>query len=286
MWRTFLISLAFLTPALPQGAPSTDIYLVDLEPSLRVQNLTRRVEYDNQPHFLPGDKFFLYSSQRAGQSDIYRFDLATGSSTQLTLTAESEYSATPMPDNLNFSVIRVESNGKQRLWRFQLDGTNPRVLVEGLEPVGYQAWPSRDQVVTFVLGSPATLQLASPRSSEVKILARQIGRCLQLVPGERAVSYVTKAESPWMIRKWNADTGVIENVAPVLEGSEDYTWTADGTLFMGEGSVLYSRERNGKSWRRRANLGPHGISGMTRLAASQDGTKILVVARSNAGSAQ
>ena len=93
------------------------------------------------------------------------------------------------------------------------------------------------------------------------------------MPGERAVSYVTKAESPWMIRKWNADTGVIENVAPVLEGSEDYTWTADGTLFMGEGSVLYSLERNGKSWRRRANLGPHGISGITRLAVSQDGAK-------------
>ena len=122
------------------------------------------MDYDNQPHFLPGDRSFLYSSQRAGQSDIYRFDLGTGSSTQLTRTAESEYSATPLPDRQRFSVIRVEPNGKQRLWSFRLDGTNPVLLVEGLEPVGYQAWPSPDQVVTFVLGSPATP--AARQSSE------------------------------------------------------------------------------------------------------------------------
>jgi Tol biopolymer transport system component len=48
--------------------------------------------YNNQPSFLPDGKTVLYTSFRNGQTDIYRYDLSTGKTTQVTNTTESEYS--------------------------------------------------------------------------------------------------------------------------------------------------------------------------------------------------
>ena len=45
-----------------------------------------------------------------------------GSTTRVTNTPESEYSPTVTPDGAHISVIRVEADGTQRLWRFTIDG--------------------------------------------------------------------------------------------------------------------------------------------------------------------
>jgi len=284
MWRFLIFAAVFVSTGLAQNAPSTDIFLVELGSPPKVQNLTARPEYDNQPHFLAGYKAFLYTSQRSGQSDIYRFDLQRRRSSRLTRTPESEYSATPLPGGRRFSVIRVEEDGKQRLWSFNLDGSSPELLLPDLAPVGYQAWPGANQVLTFILGNPATLQLAELGRGEARILARQIGRCLRLVPGQDAVSFVSKAETPWMIRKWNASNGSIENVAPVLAGSEDYAWSADGQLFMGRESTLYRYSSADHEWTAVVDLSSRRVSGITRLDVSADGRRFLVVAQSTAGS--
>ena len=181
-------------------------------------------------------------------------------------------------------MIRVEEDGRQRLWSFKLDGSGPELLLPDLAPVGYQAWPSPTQVLTFILGNPATLQVAELGSSQARILARQIGRCLRLVPGQAAVSFVSKAETPWMIRKWNASNGSIENLAAVLEGSEDYGWSADGQLFMGRQSTLYRYSDPDHEWTAVADLSAQGISGITRMDVSGDGKLFLVIAESTAGS--
>jgi len=68
---------------------------------------------------MPDGHGVLYTSIRNKQADIYRYDLQSGATTQVTNTAESEYSPTLMPDRKNISVVRVEADGKtQRLWKF------------------------------------------------------------------------------------------------------------------------------------------------------------------------
>ena len=94
--------------------PGTDIYLVGLTARDRrpqivgaPQNLTKRSGYDNQPGFTRDGSAVLYTSIREdGQADIFRHDLASGTSTQVTRTPESEYSATVMPDGEAISVVR------------------------------------------------------------------------------------------------------------------------------------------------------------------------------------
>src|SRR5690349_17822283 len=105
--RLLIIAATFVgtaraTPSRGQATPpSTDIYLAPL----RQQggrwlvgapvNITNRPGYDNQPSFTPDSRSVLFTSVRGdGQADIYRYDRRTRSTSRLTNTPESEYSAT------------------------------------------------------------------------------------------------------------------------------------------------------------------------------------------------
>src|SRR5204863_1020224 len=70
----------------------------------------------------------------------------------------------------------------QRLWQFTADGANPRVVLENVKPVGYHAWADNQALALFVLGQPATLQLADTRTGIATVLASDIGRSIQRIP--------------------------------------------------------------------------------------------------------
>lgn len=264
-------------------APATDIYVAELaraEGALtlgRWENVTDRPGYDNQPCFEPDGRSVLYTSMRAGQTDIYRYDLARRRSERVTETPESEYSPTVMPGGSRFSVVRVEADSTQRLWSFAADGTDPRLLLPDIAPVGYHAWVDRESVALFVLGSPPTLRIArvGPGSGELRVA--NIGRSLHGIPGQHAVSHLVKGEE-WWIRVLDLDTGRAHRIAPALEGSEDYTWTPDGLLLMGQGSALYWLDPEaGGGWTLLADLEDEGVRGITRIAVSPDGRYVALV---------
>src|SRR5687768_10031520 len=149
-----------------QQPPDTEIFLAPLRLDagwVRVGvpvNITNRLGYDNQPQFTRDGRAILYTAASGeGQSDIWRYDLGTKKSTQLTNTPESEYSPTPVRDG--FTVIRVERDSTQRLWHFDARGRNPAVLFPQIKPVGYHAWITPTQAALFVLGSPPALELAA-----------------------------------------------------------------------------------------------------------------------------
>lgn len=127
-------------------------------------------------------------------TDIYRTDLSTGLSVPVRRTMpESEYSAMPTGDGKAITVIRVEADSTQRLWQLPLDGGEARVLFPEIKPVGYFAQPNDSTWALFVLGTPATLQLAHHGRGTGEVLARDIGRSLHRIPGTNAVSFVQRA---------------------------------------------------------------------------------------------
>lgn len=274
--------LALCAPAaVAQPAPTTDIVLMALPgpqaapAAAAARNVTNRPGYDNQPFFLP-DGRLLYVSQRDGQTDVYRFDPLTTRTERLTATPESEYSPTPMPDG-GISVVRVEADGTQRLWRFGAEGGEATLLLPGVQPVGYHAWADAATLVLFVLGEPPTLQRVALGTGRADTLARDIGRSLHRIPGTNAVSYVQKGAEPWSIMRFDPATGAHTRLAPTLPGQEDHAWTPDGRLLMAEGAALSVWDAEGRSWRRLADLAPAGITRITRLAVSPDGRLIALV---------
>ena len=229
-----------------QQPPAPEVFLAQVDPSGRGLhswvNISQSPGYDNQPSFLPDSSAVLFSSNRDGkQTDIYRYDIAKQSLTQLTKTAEPEYSPIVTPDGRTFSVIRVEPGDVQRLWRFNLDGSNPRLVLETIQPVGYHVWTDATHLALFILGakgSPATLQFADTTTGTASVIASGIGRSILNRPKTGTVSFVTTGASR-MIREFDpkslSATGDI--VAP-LEGSQDAAWLPDGRLLMAAGTKI------------------------------------------------
>ena len=273
------------------NAPSTDIYVGTLssgggtpatgEVSVGdVTNITDRDGYDNQPAFEPGGQTLLYTSARnRRQTDIYRHDVRSGTTRQVTQTLSSEFSATPLPSGDGFSSIH-ESAAAQQLWRFDNNGTSRGGILDSVQPVGYHAWADEDMMVMFVLGgdgTPATLQLGDLRTGEAEVLAENPGRSLHKIPGRRAISFVRKiAQDNWWIEVYDLDTGEFTRLLPTLPGREDYAWMPDGSIIMGDGSKLFLAQPGG-SWTQIVDLTDVGVRDITRLATDDTGTRIAIV---------
>lgn len=274
--------------------PGTDIWIARLQRdgagalSLSApDNATRRPGYDNQPAFLPDGSGLYYTViDDAGRADIWFHRLADGSSSRVTdTTPESEYSPTPLPTGDGLSVVRVEADSTQRLWRFDTDGGAPSVLLADVAPVGYHAWVDLDLVVLYVLGEPATLQVAHLSTQTAAVVATDIGRSIQAIPGTRAVSYVQRLpDGATEIRRLDPDTGVTERIADGVEGGDFHAWTPDGALLQGHGGRLLSfRPGTDTDWREVADLTHLGLR-ISRLAVHPDGTWIALVAEGLDGS--
>ncbi len=276
-----LLLLANVSAQIP--APSTDIYLVDLDSAHKpvggVRNLTTRMGYDNQPFFLQDGSGILYASQRGNQSDIYRVDFSSATPVKVTDTPESEYSPTVMPDGLRFSVIRVEQDGRQRLWSFLADGSDPALLFADIEPVGYQCWADSRTVALFILGDAPTLQLARI-GRPTTTAASNIGRSLKNVPASDDISFIQHQESQSaQIMRLDVTSGAVTALAPVVAGSQDFAWTFPSTLLMAKDSQLFKREPSDEEWVQIADLSAQGITGITRLAVGPEGRRLAFVAR-------
>lgn len=294
----FLIPLALLAQNQP---PDTEVFLARLTTEGgkltvgKAENISNSPGYDNQPSFSPDGQSVFFTSARGGapqgtsdaQMDIYRYDIASKRVTQVTKTPESEYSATVMPDGQHISVIRVEADKTQRLWKFSSAGADPSLVLTDIKPVGYHAWLDDHTLALFVLGQPATLQIADTRTGKAVVAATDIGRSLQRIPGG-GVSYVQRSGegaqrtltiSEVRLRDGGAVTTSLTAAAPGAT-DEFVAWMSDGTLLMAAGGSLHAWRRGDKAWRTIADLAALGVRNVTRLAVSPRGGWLALVAHS------
>jgi dipeptidyl aminopeptidase/acylaminoacyl peptidase len=280
-----LLSLALLGAQQPPPG-NTEVYLASLGRDAgpltggTPLNISNSPGYDNEPSFTPDGRAILFVSNRDGkQTDIYRYDIATKALTQLTHTPESEYSPVVTPDGRTFSVIRVEADGTQRLWRFDLDGSNPRLILENVKGVGYQAWLDATHVAVFIVGKPNTLQLADTTTGTAEMIDSNPGRGLALRPGPSGIpptlTYVCKTDpAHWVVKEFNPSTKATTVIGDALPGSEDLAWDGGnsmpsgpaGRLLMASGSKVYAK--SGTDWHETGDFAAAGISHITRLAVS------------------
>jgi hypothetical protein len=268
--------------------PPPDIYLAALTvvrgtPSVGVpMNFTDRPGYDNQPSFTDdGTAVFFTSVRDDAQADIYRYDLATRRTTRITKTApESEYSATSIDQGRAISVVRVERDSTQRLWRIPLVAGTPTVILERIRPVGYHAWADDHTLALFVLGSPSSLQLADTRTGKADTIATGIGRSMHRMPGRRAISFVRKVSATeWWIESLDPVSHATSRLVRLPEGVEDYAWLPDGSAVCGRASaLLWWSGKAGDQWRQIADFTASGVKGITRLAVNRRGDRLAFVA--------
>jgi dipeptidyl aminopeptidase/acylaminoacyl peptidase len=285
------------------GPPDTEVFLAPFSVSgAKVVvgtplNISNNPGYDNQPCFTPDGGSVLFTSVRGGRkpdpansaasgSDIYRYDVASRQVTQVTDTPESEYSPTVTPDGRHISVIRVEADGTQRLWRFTLDGKNPELVLRDVKPVGYHAWANASTLALFVLGQPATLQVASVDTGQAVVAAKGIGRSIQRIPGA-GISYVSRettaeGKPPLLtVHELDASTRESRPLVEVPQGAADAdtAWTPDGMLLVPVQGKLFGWRRGDRAFTEVADLESLGLRSVTRLSLSPKGDRIAIVAQ-------
>jgi dipeptidyl aminopeptidase/acylaminoacyl peptidase len=292
--RSLGLSLACLLAASSLAAqsapPATDIYLVRLrgnaggavsDPPV---NLTHRPGYDNQPAFTSNGRAILYTAiLNDGQADTYRLDLATRATTRLTRTPESEYSPTPMPTGGGFSVVRVEADSAQRLWAFNAQGEAPVLLLPNIAPVGYHLWLDDHTLALFVLGSPNSLEIADTQTDTGRVIAHDIGRSLQQVPGSKRFSFLAHADSAWYLETADPTVadGAIRRIIAMPPRADYVVWESPAAVLTAAGTVVYRLDLSaGPSarWTPIADFKEDGLRDLSRLALSPDGRWLAVVA--------
>ena len=295
-----IVAAAADSHALQPVPPDTEIYLATLssrEERLVIGspvNISNSAGYDNQPAFTEDGKTILFTSARGGTSksgssrptptDIYAYDIGSAMVRRITATPEGEYSPTLTPDGRHISVVRVEADGTQRLWRFTREGRDPSLVLPDIKPVGYHAWVDQRRLALFVLGEPPTLQLTST-SGEASVMAKGIGRSILRIPGG-GVSYVqveggTEEARRLTVMELDPDTRLTRPLVAAVAGAAeaDLAWMRDGTLLMAHAGTLYSWRRGRTGWVAAADLAALGLRNVSRIAVSPAGDRISIVAQ-------
>lgn len=298
LWGMCLVLLGCAETSLPtestpddsiaSSVPGTELFLAPMDTTGSLldvgapERLTRRPGYDNQPAFTVEGTALLWTSIRDGQADIYRRDLADTSdeedaTSRLSHTPTSEFSPTPLEEG-GMSVIRVEGDGRQRLWRYTAQGTPVDPILSEEDSVGYHAWLDRNRVVLYILGTPSTLHVRNLLTGTDTTVASNIGRSLQPVPGRTAVSFIQIDEdSTTAVHVLEGESLQTEPLTPTPgdETGDDHAWSPDGTLLMAHDRTLQAWTANADEW---STVSSFDTLDVSRLAVSPTADRLALVA--------
>ena len=238
--------------------------------------------YNNQPYFMTDDELYVTVQMPwdTTQTDIYALNISTLTFAPVTNTPESEYSAKPVPNSNDFSVVRADTDAAktQRLWRYPIERNGKgKEVFKYNQNVGYYHWCSPENVLMFMVGKPSNYMQSTKLGTENTVrYAYEPGRCF-LATGNQ-VAYVEKAnEDDWYIKKLNPETSNSEIVVQTLNHSEDFVIMPDGTYLMGKGSGLYQFiPKKDTEWVQIAELKKYGIKKIERMALNSVGKLVMV----------
>jgi hypothetical protein len=273
---------------------ATDIYLFDLseqDNSITIKNpvnISKNNGYDNQPCFTEDGTAILFASFRDGQSDVAKYFIDEKYKVWLTQTEESEFSPMPVPGKKKyFTCVRSNLDGTQFLYKYNYRNKPPELLIPNIK-VGYYLWFNSKVLVSFVIDDVETLQVSNFKYKIKYPIQSYIGRSIHKIPessglGQDQISFISLShESPeiYAINPLNSESKYITDALP---GSQDLTWTTQGSILMGKGDMIYKfRPDMDESWQPIQIESEFPIEGITRLALSPDGKKLAVVVRESA----
>lgn len=277
----FLICSLFLNA---QNQINTEVFLFDLKANStsielsNVKNLSNNEGYDNQPSFL-NERYILFASNRNTQTDIAKYDLRYHSKSWLNFTEGGEYTPLKIPNKNEISAVRLDPDGKQRLYAYNMSNGESRELISDLV-VAYYTWADDHTIVSAVIeGEVLNLFVSDLQSGTNSKYATNVGRSFHKIPNSNLVSYISKSSNNWQIKSLNPSSGETKVIANTLEGVEDVCWLDDKTILSGKDSTLYKLTlKKDNDWKVVSDFTSNGITKITRLATNSDATKLLIAA--------
>lgn len=285
MKKIVLLSVTFLLSAFAFSQQDTEIFLFNIEsPSSNIsvtsgKNISNNEGYDNQPSFMNKD-YILFSSNRNGQTDIIKYHTNYGSKTWLNFTEGGEYTPLKVPNKDAVSAVRLDPDGKQRLYAYNLKTSESTEIIKDLV-VAYYTWYDENTIVSAVIeDTELNLYVTDVNKGISKKYATNVGRSFHKIPNSNLVSFISKEdETQWKIKSLNPKTGAIKTIANTIEGVEDICWLNHITILSGKGSSLQKFTLNkDNNWKTVTDLSSYGITTITRLTTNPEATKLLIAA--------
>lgn len=267
---------------------NTEIFLYDVEATTskielsNAKNLSNNQGYDNQPSFLD-DRYIVFASTRNNQTDIAKYDMRYDSKSWLNFSEGGEYTPLKIPKKNNISAVRLDTDGKQRLYTYNMSNGNSTELIQDLV-VAYYTWFDENTVVSAVIeGDDLNLFVTNLQDNTSRKYVTNVGRSFHRIPNSNLISYIAKEDdNNWQIKSLNPKTGVTTVIANTMTGVEDICWLDNKTIFSGKDNVLYKLTlKKDNDWKQVANLSSEGIQKITRLSTNPEGTKLLIAGAIN-----
>lgn len=265
--------------------PDTEVYLFDLTLNHgkialdNPRNISNNDGYDNQPSFL-NDTSILFAATRDGQTDILRFNIEDGSTVSwLTDTPTgSEYSPLKIPNKEAISAIRLDIDGLQRLYAYDMDTQTSKILLKDLK-VGYHVWYTEEIIVATVLTNDRMdLVVCNLTDGTNKIVQKNVGRSLQRIPNTDLVSFISKEKKEWELKSINPITGATQNITSI-ENTEDICWLPNGSIIIGKGKSLYTfHPTKDTDWALLKTFTDKNINNISRIAVNSMASRITFAA--------
>ena len=264
----------------------TEVYLFDLDfsngkPVLsNPKNISNNPGYDNQPSFWDDDHV-LFASTRDEQTDVIQFNVSEGStSSWLTYTTTgSEYSPLRVPGKRAISAIRLDVDGLQRLYEYDLKNSTSEPLSE--LKIGYHVWFDKEVLVATVLvQNRMDLVVIDLEEDTHTTVFQNVGRSLHRISGSDLVSFISKKNSVWEIRSLDPATGNTQKIANTYGQEEDISWLDGHTIITGSGKRLLTLHTNAEDadWETVMAFGLEEINNISRIAISPNGKRLAFVA--------
>jgi len=282
--RLFLFLSTLLLQSIA-SAQTTDIYLFDIQNHYSfVEQIRGGNKYDNQPSFTTDSKSLLFTSDRAGeQTDIFKYDLATGVTINLTNSAnENEYSGQAWGTD-GFMYVLQEGVPYQNVWYRRWNGGAPERVLTSYIPAGYYArnkagvlfWGRYSYALFF---EPAGAKVG-PGDGESLYLQGQAGTSIHAIPGGDKFSFVQKQDNwDWVIKSFDPATQAIVPLVSISNANENYCWTPAGVILTANATHLQKFvPQVDKDWQPLVDLAAPGFVKGGRCAVSPDGRYLALV---------
>jgi hypothetical protein len=243
------------------------------------KNISNNDGYDNQPSFWDDDSV-LFASTRADQTDIRRLNINEGSTYKwLTNTPTgSEYSPLRIPGKNAVSAIRLDLDGLQRLYEYDLKTGESKPLSD--LKIGYHVWFNKDILVTTVLvENRMDLVVINFKDNSTRTVQKNVGRSLHTIPGGQRINFVDKSNNNWIIKSIDPISGATDQIADIFQKEEDVCWLDSNTLITGHEKSLYTYDvKNGGEWEPLITFDQEEINNISRIAINKGKTRLAFVA--------
>lgn len=263
---------------------NAEVFLFDLSKDGKLsnqKNISNNPGYDSQPSFYSKDQI-LFASTRNDQTDILLYNINTNKKVDfLSNTPKGgEYSPQRIPNSSNVSAVRLDNDGLQRFYSYDIKTKQSKELIAELK-VAYPMWFDKNTVVSSVIvGDDLDLIVSNLKSGENYTVQKKVGRSFHHIPNSGLVSYISKANEQWEIRSLDIKTKKTQKIVSTSENFEDICWLPNGTILQAKGDqILKFNPKTDSDWSVFHSFNNSSIHKISRIRVNKEGTKIAIVAQ-------